>query len=279
VELRGKRWAVECKRLEAGDYAEGERQRMRDLWRAPCSALINRERSTIINVEFKIELSQVPDDYLVHKAKSFLRGYKSALLWSDGIADGEFSSLDIGPIQAALETSYMLHPSPQFTKVLTGRHRKADNMLSMLRGKFTQNPHYINDLDLAVVARWDSLSDAAIDKKARDITKRLSEGNAQLPTDVAGVVHIGFDCLGSNQLEARRYEKIVSAARQFDRGNSGLQVVYCHYFAPDPNPEEVWAIDETVQWIGASPDIRPLESGRVLSSENPERQGVHWEPQ
>jgi hypothetical protein len=34
--------------------------------------------------------------------------------------------------------------------------------------------------------------------------------------------------------------------KQFDRGNSNLRVVYCHYFAPDPNPEEVWAIDETV---------------------------------
>jgi hypothetical protein len=36
VELDGTKWAVECKRLEAGEYAEKERQRMRDLWRTPC---------------------------------------------------------------------------------------------------------------------------------------------------------------------------------------------------------------------------------------------------
>jgi hypothetical protein len=162
-------------------------------------------------------------------------------------------------------------------QILTGRHRKADNFLSMFRLKFASNPHFVDDLDLAVVARWDSLSEAAIDKKARDITRRLSEANAQLPADTRGVVHIGFDSLSGDRLEPRRFEKIVEIARKFDRGNSNLRVVYCHYFAPDPNPEEVWAIDETIQWISVAPGDRPLEAGAVLIPGQNQRIGVHWE--
>jgi len=139
------------------------------------------------------------------------------------------------------------------------------------------NPHFVDDLDLAVVARWDSLSDVAVDKKARDITRRLSEANAQLPADTCGAVHIGFDSLSGDRLEPRRFEKIVETARQFDRGNSNLRVVYCHYFAPDPSPEEVWAIDETIQWISVAPGDRPLEAGAVLLPGQNQRIGVHWE--
>jgi hypothetical protein len=277
VELNGTKWAVECKRLEAGEYAEKERQRMRDLWRTSCGRLIKDERNAILNVEFKQELSAVPDDYLAKKVASFLRGYKSAMLWTDALADGEISNLQIDPIQLHLKDNHVLHPSPLFMRLLTGRHRKADNFLSMLRLKFAANPHFVDDLDLAVVARWDSLSDAAIDKKARDITRRLSEANTQLPTDTRGIVHIGFDCLSGDRLEPRRFEKIVETVAQFERGNSNLSVVYCHYFAPDPTPEEVWAIDETVQWISLAPGERPLEAGAVLIPGQHQRTGVHWD--
>jgi hypothetical protein len=116
-----------------------------------------------------------------------------------------------------------------------------------------------------------------VNKKARDILKRLSDANDQLPTDVAGVVHIGFEALGADMIERRRYEKILETARKFDRGMSKLEFVYCHYFAPDPSLEETWAIDETVQWLGVSPD-GPLENGQLLPSDHDSgRAGVYWE--
>jgi len=63
----------------------------------------------------------------------------------------------------------------------------------------------------------------------------------------------------------------------FDRGKSKLAAIYCHYFAADPNPEETWAIDETVQWFGTSRTGRPLETGKLLPSDQGGRPGVHWD--
>jgi hypothetical protein len=159
----------------------------------------------------------------------------------------------------------------QFYQGLIGED--AESMLSMMRLKPASNPHFIESLNSAVVCRWVSLSEDAVEKKARDIMKRLSDANDQLPSDVSGVVHIGFEALGADAIEQRRYEKIIDTARRFDRGASGLEVIYCNYFAPDPAPEEVWAIDETVQWIGRG---RPLEDGRLLPSGSAGRSGVHW---
>jgi hypothetical protein len=277
VDLKGKSWAVECKRLEAGEYADAERQRMRELWKDPCLLLLWDKRNSILDVDFKIELSDVPEDYLQQKVRRFVQGYRTSFSWSDRIAHGTISNLDIEPIKKELEISYLLHPSPQFTKLLTGSYHRAQSMLSACAMKYSSNPHFIEGLGLAVVARWSSLSEEAVQKKARDVLKRLAEATQQLPSDVDGVVHIGFEALGENEIERRRYEKIIRSVSGFDRGKSKLAAIYCHYFAADPNPEETWAIDETVQWFGTSRTGRPLETGKLLPSDQGGRPGVHWD--
>lgn len=272
VELNGRSWAVECKRLEAGEYHEGERQRMRDLWKKPCFSLVGAKRDVIVDVGFKVELKDVPEDYLLEKAGKLLHRALTAHIWDDRIAEGSISNLDLEPIQSALKNDLLLHPSSKFSQLLTGSYQRAESMLSMMMIEPASNPHFIKSIDSAVICRWKSLSEDAVEKKARDIMKRLSEANDQLPSDVAGAVHIGFEALGEDAIEQRRYEKIVETARKFDRGGSGLEVIYCHYYAPDPAPDEVWAIDETVQWIGRG----PLEDARLLPSDSAGRAGVYW---
>jgi hypothetical protein len=88
------------------------------------------------------------------------------------------------------------------------------------------------------------------------------------------VVHIGFEALGADAIERRRYEKIMDTTRKFDRGRTQLQYIYCHYFAPEASPEETWAIDETVQWLGIHPDRRPPKAGHLLPSDSTGRSGV-----
>jgi hypothetical protein len=276
-ELRGKRWAVECKRMEGGEYAEAERKRIRELWKAPCQLLVGQQSNVILQVNFRIELRDVPDTYLLDKVRRFSRRFVTFHMWSDRVAQGTIGSLDIAAIQQVLQHSYLLHPSPQFTKALTGAYHRSDSMLTMLRLKYASNPHFVDELDLGVVARWSSLSEEAVEKKARDIVKRLSEAAKQLPADRPGVVHIGFEALGADEIEKRRFEKIMETVGKFDRGTSNLEFIYCHYFAPDSTPEETWAIDETVQRFGVSPDDRPLDTGKLLPSDDRGRPGVHWD--
>jgi hypothetical protein len=279
VTLDGKEWAVECKRIEAGEYVEKERLRMRELWVPPSLLLIRFERNSILNVSFQVELKDIPETYFLEKANTFATSRRASLSWNDELSTGVISELDLRPLQSALENSYWLHPGPQFTKLLTGHYERFENMLLVQRVKYATNPHYIDEIDLAVAARWKSLSDVSIDKRARDILGKLAEANEQLPTDRPGVLHIGFEALGDDLVEQRRYEKIISTAKKFDRGDRALEYIYCNYFAPEASPEETWGFDETVQWIGIRPTGRPLSVGNlVIPDEEVGRHGVHWIP-
>ncbi|MCW5679683.1 MAG: transposase [Xanthobacteraceae bacterium] len=281
VDLDGKRWTVECKRIELGEYADKERTRMRELWVPASMQLAMADRNALANITLDIELQDVPDDYLISKAQRFLSAKKASITWSDEIGSGIISDLDLRPIQEAMENSHWLFPGPQYMKLLTGKYIRYDNSLVIQKVKYASNPHYIDDIGLAVVARWECTSERSIEKRARDILNKLAEANEQLPHDVAGVVHIGFEALGTDVVEQRRYEKILSTVQQFDREKSALEYVYCHYFAPEASPEDTWAIDETVQWIGISPTKRPLDKGHVLLPEHAisSRSGVHWIPE
>jgi hypothetical protein len=173
-----------------------------------------------------------------------------------------------------------LHPSPLFNKLLTGTYLPYDSLIEVVRLQYAANPHFIKEVDLAVVARWESLSDVAAEKKARDIQAKLVEANKQLPGDIPGVIHIGFEALSGDTVEQRRYEKILERARSFDPLGSKLEFIYCNYFAPTTSPEETWAIDETVQWMGVRGNNRPLDSGFLLPlDQGSGRPGVHWDSQ
>lgn len=276
----GDKYAVECKRMEGGEYVEGERERMRTLWKLPSLWLAKDEpRSTYLDVSFKVELKDVPEKYLLERVADFVDSKLPSLLWDDSLANGVVGDLDLGPIRDSLKIGYLLHPGPVFNKLLTGSYYRYDNLIAVLSLKPAVNPHFIDDLNLAVVARWASLSDAAVDKKARDIQSKLVEANAQLPRDIPGIIHIGFEALSGDEVEQRRYEKILERVETFHPEGSRLEFVYCHYFAPEASPEETWAMDETFQWMGVRPSNRPLSRGLLTPPDDgtAPRSGVHWD--
>jgi hypothetical protein len=280
IEKDGKRYAVECKRMEGGEYVEQERSCMRELWKVPCLLLAKKEkRSTYLDVAFKIEIQNVPNAYLMDIVLGFIRSRKPSRLWDDAIASGVVGDLDLSAIQESLKTGYLLHPGPVFNKLLTGSYRRYDSMIAALRMKFATCPHFVDELDLAIVARWSSVSEVAIDKRARDIQAKLVEANAQLPRDVPGIIHIGFEAISGDAVELRRYDKILDRVRNFDSKGSRLEFIYCHYFAPETTPEVTWAIDETLQWMGVRKGDRPLKKGLLLLPEDEglSRTGVHWD--
>src|SRR5439155_17307252 len=127
---------------------------------------------------------------------------------------------------------------------ITGRYVRHANHVQAIRCKYADNPRYVKECDQAIVLRWESAAPGAIEAKARDITKRLSEANDQLPADHPGIVHIGFEAVEGDAVEEVRYRKIIASTQRFDPGNCPLEYVYCHYFVPESPPDQAWAYDE-----------------------------------
>ncbi|WP_144436083.1 transposase [Roseibium album] len=278
VEVHGAFWAVECKRFENGDYVESERARKRELWLPATRLIIPSGRSIYAKVDFSVELSDVPDDYLVRHVIDFLHSGKNSNLWTDDFAFGVIGDLDLEPLQTALKNGYLLYPSPVYNKLLTGTYIRYDELNTLQKVKHAQNPHFIDKVDQAVVLRTRSLSEGAIEKKARDFKRKLFDANKQLPDDRPGIIHIGLEALGDDLIEYRRHEKIMKTINDFDPKGKPLSFIYWHYFAPEASPEETWAFDETFQWRGIRGDKRPLTlTSLILPPQAEGRDGVHWD--
>jgi hypothetical protein len=281
VLLDGTNWAVECKRLELGEYTEQERSIARELWMPVARALYERGLDVICNAHFLVELSTVPKNYFALKSSEWMdRGGIVPLSWSDRVGVGEIRRLDLMPLKKLLETDDVAMNSSRLHQLLTGEYKRYATIITTLRVKFADNPIYIDTCEAGTVFDWESRSEAAIDGKARDVLKRLADGSNQLPDGTPSIVHIGLEAVNGLEVEKARYRKVMKSISDFDPGTKQLEYVYVNWFAPESPPQEPAAFDETCLWQGVRPTRqRPLAKGfLVLSPESESRAGVHWQP-
>lgn len=281
VGINGTNWAVECKRLEGGEYSEGERAQARELWLPVAHELHERGVSVLVTINFLVELSTIPREYIAQKTVEWMRkGGQFAHTWSDSISTGRIERLNLKPIQDVLKTDDVAMNSSRMHELLTGRYKRNAHIITSLHVQVADNPLYMKECDTGCVFDWDSRSEAAIDKRARDVFKRVSEGCRQLPDRRPGIVHVGFEAVEGDEVEKRRYEKVLQSLKDLDPQGKALEYVYVSWFAPESPPNELFAFDETCHYQAIQAKrSRPLEDGfLVLPPDLASRSGVHWTP-
>lgn len=281
VSLNGVFWAVECKRMEVGEYTESERSRASELWLPVARAFHQQTKNVFCAADFLVELSAVPDDYLAQKARQWCAtGGLLPLTWADTVAAGKIQLLDLGPLKQILLNDDVALNSSRMHELLTGHYKPNAHIISTLEVKLADNPLYIDDCAAGCIFDWGSMSVDAIDSKARDVFKRLADGCSQLPDGRSSIVHIGFEAVDGLEVEAVRYEKIIRSIAQFDPRGKGLEYVYVSWLAPESPPNVPMAFDETCHWQAVRPTkVRPLQDGlMVLPPQVLFRDGPHWKP-
>ena len=120
VQLDGREWAIECKRMETSEYGERERARMRELW-GPSSAWLSKiERNTFCDVRFTVEVEAVPSNYLSGKVKEWLASSLPSLAWKDEVSYGIVGDLDLAPLKAVLANNEVLAVGTRIQELLSG---------------------------------------------------------------------------------------------------------------------------------------------------------------
>lgn len=279
IALGGTNWAVECKRLEGGEYSEAERARARELWLPVAHELHERGLDVLFTVEFLVELSAVPREYVTQKTVEWMRtGRLFAHSWGDSISVGRVERLNLKPLQTVLKSEDVAMNSSRMHELLTGHYKRNAHIITSLRVQHADNPVYVKECDAGCVFDWDSKSEAAIDKRARDVLKRVAEGCRQLPDGRPGVVHIGFEAVDGDEVERSRYAKVVQSLKEFDPEGKALEYVYVTWLAPESPPDTLLVFDETCHHQAIRPKrSRPLPNGfLVLPSDLSSRPGGHW---
>jgi len=279
VTIGGMDYAVECKRFEVSEYGDRERERIRRVW-GPAALLAQRaERSVYANVEFLVPVFDVPDDYLIGRVHAYLNEETPAQLWADSIGRGIVGELDLRPLQAVLRDNDLLSASTRVLELLNGIYVRGANYVSSLRIEQGFSPLFIGKCNLAILLRWQTLSAAAIDAKARDVTKRLSEASSQLSSEKPGIIHLGIETVEGDAVEEARFAKIQARIDAFDPKGKPLNFVYSHFLYPESPPDVRWRFDETTntKWIGG-PKKPPLQRPfLVLSADAASWPGAHWD--
>lgn len=279
VAIRGRDYAVECKRMETSEFGDAERARVRELWGPNTAYLAKIRCSTLAHVEFLVPLAAVPDTYLTRTVQRWQRAPKRPLEWQDDIARGRIAGLDLAPLRAVLADHSVLTGSTRMLELLTGRYRRHQSVVTSMSVKPADNPRYADDCDYATLLEWTPLADASISGRARDVLRKVADGNDQLPRDRPGIVHVGFEAVEGAGVEQVRHQRIIASMRDFDPGDTPLEYVYSHFLAPESPPDQSWAYDETtdlreIRPTGAPPLLGPF---LVIPETSPQHIGGHWQ--
>lgn len=271
-------WAIECKRVTRSAYARNERAQGLAL-AAPVHRLSEeRGRSIVVRVSYKVELQDVPPDYLANRVAQALDGPP---LWSDEIADGIVRAPTWPLLRGVMAHDDVFYGGSRMIELLSGRYdHEADHSFSGRWVPAERRPFYATTLHHASVVTWTSDSFEARLHKARHFRQLIASAERQLPTDRPGVVHIGVETVGGRATDALRHLRNHMEAREYAPANPRFRWVYGNYFAPEVTTrrDETWAIDESMSpyKIGQHTTAWPLPDHLLVSPEKAFRPGMHF---
>ena len=239
----GEQLYVACRRLSKDTgYAETERQSWLRKWKAALAMLEPTKASIHFEVIFKNELISIPNDAisrtLIHYARN---GFMNSGTF---INRPGFSvcahSIDMREVDFRLYKRPVKPNSPEMLKLLSGDYqwwcgytnkltpserREAGNL-----GIYPPSVQFAG-LQRAISAKWQCLADSSIDKKTNDVHKRATEAAKQIPEHCQGVIHIGYERIDGEEIEAKRISRIGKTLAKFSSPKNDIKGIVCHAIA------------------------------------------------
>lgn len=275
------RWAVECKRLAPSSYAAQEKKRGMKLADPVHNLALDVGQSIVVEVNYKIELADVPDDYLVSQIRSTIEKKRFGK-WDDEISFGRVRPIDWRLIRKVLAKDDVYFGSSRMIELLVGYYvHEADHSMFAKWRPSGSRPSYAEAVYQASVISWRTLSAKAVRQKARHFRRILADAEGQLPSDRPGVIHVGVESYAGSNVDFTRHMLNALESRSFTPRKSRLRWVYGNYFVPEATTrkDESWAITETMvpYKIGVHRTRWPLPGHLLVSPKDAGRQGVHWD--
>ena len=272
---------MECKRLAPSPYAARESLRGKILAKPIHALSLEMNESVVVEMSYKIELADVPDDYLIPHVRSAIE-QRSLLTWDDHISFGHVRPVNWPLTRKVLAKDDVYFGGSRMIELLVGYYdHEADYSMAAKWRPSPSRPAYAEAVYQASVVSWQSLSDASVFQKARHFRQILAKAEGQLPSDRPGVIHIGVESYAGTDVDFVRHILNASEAHSFAPRKSRLRWVYGNYFVPEATTrkEESWAITETMvpYKVGYHNTRCPLPGHMLVSPEGEGKPGAHWD--
>jgi hypothetical protein len=288
VRKNSKELFVECKRLERRtDYSENERNEALRLWDAAVPVLIANRQWVWLKTVFHVELFKLPTDFIANILQKALPIESTESLIHDNSDATIYARLiDKMAVNHHLENFMVKEPAPMLNNLLGGDWAPENSEVSVVyvakRGEMKGCEAavlgtYVEEIAWAsgMTRKFDS--DESIEKKARDITKLLSDAVKQVPSDKPSVIHVAAETLEGRDVELRRTEKVMTKIPTFVTDKPVLGVRF-HRFQSNSRINMLYEFDETVEKFQVNGSLlRDIPSRVVVPDGIPMVKGRHWE--
>lgn len=274
-----RQWAVECKRVNRSGYEAQEYVRGQGLAKPAHDLCRRRNCSLVLEIVYKVELSEIDDDYLLNRAEAFLKDPRLAR-WDDPKSRGQVRYVDWRLAHAVLEHDDVFFGSSRMIELLVGAYAAdVDHTVEADWTPARRRPLHATAMSRASVVSWRSASEDAARRKARHFRSMVAEADEQLPDDRPGVVHVGYETRDGNSVDALRHRLNAAEMLTFEPRGSRLRWVYGNYLSPEHTnaPNESCALSETTATykIGKHRTPSPLPNHLLFDAGQGGR-GAHW---
>lgn len=272
-------WAVECKRAGRSGYALDERQAGERMAAQAHQLSRTAERAFMMSINFTSEIASLPETYLAHIANHFLDGNET-LEWHNDTSSGMICDVPWHNLNQVLQHDDILFASSRMFELLAGQYSSQIDFT--MKGDWTPaegRPFHATAIDHVSLIAWISTSAAAARRKAQHFRGIIGRAAEQLPGDRPGVVHVGYEAVGGNSVDALRHRLNHEQMSTFDSRESRLRWVYGNYFTPEHTTArmESAAVSETTATypVARTGGRQPLPS-HLLFMDDDGRPGAHF---
>jgi hypothetical protein len=288
VSKGGRRLFVECKRQErSSDYSRIERDEFLQRWEQAKKILIANGQWLWLQGEFHQEIAALPGDFLssLLASKLPLRGQEELILDNEQ-ARVRARLINRNNVGQHLADFHVKLNSPALTFLLGGDWAPPNAAVTMLHALKTSSAvdcpvkvlgSYVDEVGFACGFTRMVDAEAAIDKKARDVTSHLARAVEQLPMNQSSVVHLATETLEGREVEFRRSQKVMRSVSQFLMAKP-VQAVKYHRFQSNQSADKFFEFDETVDSFHADgADLQDIPDRVVIPIDVAMQRGKHWE--
>lgn len=279
---------IECKRLSRRtQYAETERNEFLRMWDHAKHVLLDNRQWIWLKGTFHADAGDLPTEFLSEVLKPVLPLGGGELLIHDGpLATIHARLMDRGAVQRHMSQYRVKANSPMLSRVLGGDWAPENAAVTIIHAVKTSQVvdcelpvlgAYIEEVGFACGFTREFDSPISIEKKARDVTKQLSDAVKQVPDDKPSIIHIAAETMEGLDVERRRTEKVMSKIPQFVSDKPVL-AVHFHRLQTHQRAEKLYEIDETVNRFQVDGvRLRHIPSAMVVPLDTPMQSGSHWE--
>lgn len=279
VSRSDERWAVECKRAGRSGYAADERKTGERMAARAHELASSLGRSIIVFVSYKDELHKLAEEYLETKVQTFL-SRSQAYEWKDEGGEGVVLPVDWTDLHSVMQHDDIFFGSSRMVELLAGHYEPSADFT--MAGDWTPadgRPLHATWVDQLSLVAWRSSSSEAARRKATHFRSLVGRAAEQLPGDIPGVVHVGYEAVGGNSVDQWRHELNRREMANFDPAETGLRLVYGNYFMNElvTARNESAAVSETLAWypVVTGAGAGPLP-GHMLFMDEDGSPGSHW---